>query len=55
MFSGDNVTYTCPLGYIFNGSNDITFKASCYNKTWFSDFDETKQCIRKYLKIFLKM
>lgn len=52
MFSGDNVTYTCPFGYIFNGSNDITFTASCNNKTWTSNFDQAKQCIRKYLKIF---
>ena len=48
MYQGDNVTYTCDHGYIFNGTHDIIFKATCYNKTWIYEFDETKQCIRKY-------
>ena len=47
MFEGNNVTYTCPLGYIFNGTHDITYTASCINKTWVQDFDEALQCIRK--------
>ncbi len=47
MFHGDNVTYTCDLGYIFNGTYDIIFQAACLNKTWVYEFDESKQCIRK--------
>ena len=53
MFEGDNVTYTCDHGYIFNGTHDITFTATCQNKSWVYDFDESLQCIRK-LTLFIR-
>ena len=47
MFHGDNVTYGCGLGYIFNGTHDITQHAVCLNKTWHYNFSDSIQCIRK--------
>jgi hypothetical protein len=49
MVNGSNVTYTCPLGWVFKDSNNITQYAYCVNWTWTADFDTSKPCVRKYL------
>ncbi len=51
MFHGDNVSYGCETGYIFNGTHDMVLSADCINKTWEFDFPETIQCIRKFIII----
>ena len=47
MANGTNVTYTCPHGYIFDGTFNTTFVATCLNWTWEYDFNTTKYCTRK--------
>ena len=41
------VEYKCPLGWVFQDSNNISHFAYCRNWTWIIDFDTTKPCIRK--------
>ena len=44
---GENVTYTCPKGYVFNATHNISFVAYCINWTWESSFNESLSCVRK--------
>ena len=39
--------YTCPLGWVFQDSHNISQVAYCRNWTWEVDFNTTKPCIRK--------
>ena len=48
LSNGTTVTYTCPFGYIFDGTFNTTFVATCLNWTWAYDFNTTKNCVRKY-------
>ena len=41
---GGNATYTCPPGYVFEDSKNISQIAYCNNGTWRADFNETKTC-----------
>ena len=41
------VKYECPLGWVFQDSNNISHYAYCRNWTWVIDFDTSKPCIRK--------
>lgn len=50
--NGENVTYTCPIGYVFNATHNISFVAICSNWTWESDFNETLSCVRKLPNIY---
>jgi Fibronectin type II domain len=45
--NGSNATYTCPLGWVFEDSHNISQYAYCRNWTWTVDFDTTKSCVRK--------
>jgi hypothetical protein len=45
--NGSNATYTCPLGWVFEDSHNISQYAYCKNWTWTADFDTTKSCVRK--------
>jgi hypothetical protein len=49
MEEDDFVNYTCPIGYIFNATHDISVSAVCKNETWVYDFDPAKMCVRKYI------
>ena len=49
MEEDDYVNYTCPVGYIYDATHDISVSAVCKNGTWLYDFDPTKMCVRKYL------
>ena len=46
--NGSNATYTCPLGWVFENSQNISQYAYCNNWTWTADFDTAKACVRKY-------
>ena len=39
--------YRCPLGWVFEHSNNISHFAYCRNWTWEIDFNTSKPCIRK--------
>ena len=41
------VEYECPLGWVFQDSNNISNFAYCRNWTWTVDFDTEKPCIRR--------
>jgi hypothetical protein len=49
MVNGSNATYTCPLGWVFEDSHNISQYAYCLNWTWTADFIASKACVRKYL------
>ena len=51
MEEDDFVNYTCPIGYIFNATHDISVSAVCKNETWVYDFDPAKMCVRKYIQL----
>ena len=40
--------YTCPMGWVFKDSHNISQYAYCRNWTWEVDFNVTKPCIREY-------
>ena len=44
----DYVSFTCPEGYVFEDSNNITHYAFCYNTTFVLEYDPSKRCVRKY-------
>ena len=46
--NGSIATYTCPLGWVFDNSHNISQYAYCNNWTWTADFDTAKACVRKY-------
>ena len=46
--NGTKVTYTCPPGWVFENSFNITQTAYCENGTWRADFDPMSRCIRKF-------
>ena len=51
IFSENEVAnYTCPDGYIFENTHNITYSAVCRNWTWEwdGDFNESHSCVRKY-------
>ncbi len=48
VLNGSNATYTCPLGWVFEDSHNISQYAYCLNWTWVADFDTSKACVRKY-------
>ena len=47
MPNDSTVAYMCPLGWVFEASNNVTHYAYCRNWTWIIDFDTSKPCIRK--------
>jgi hypothetical protein len=47
--NGSNATYTCPIGWVFENSHNISQYAYCNNWTWTADFDTTKACVRKFI------
>ena len=49
MPNGSFVNYSCPLGWVFNSSNNITHRARCLDWSWVVDFDPSMPCIRKSL------
>ena len=48
MKNNSRVVYTCPKGWVFMDSNNISQVAYCRNWTWEVDFNTSKPCIRKY-------
>ena len=49
MPNASMVEYECPLGWVFQDSNNISHFAYCTNWTWIVDFDTTKPCVRKMI------
>ena len=47
LMNGSVVNYTCPRGYVFNGTNDVTVEAVCVDSTWSYEFDESLSCVRE--------
>ena len=47
--NGSIATYTCPLGWVFDNSHNISQYAYCNNWTWTADFDTNKACVRKLI------
>ena len=43
----DYVTFECPLGYVVEGSSNVTNYAFCHNWIYAYKFDMTKSCVRK--------
>lgn len=43
----DYISFTCPRGYVFEGTQSRTQYAYCYNFTFVQDYDPSKKCIRK--------
>ena len=48
MANDSIVEYKCPLGWVFQDSNNISHYAYCQNWTWIVDFQVEKPCVRKY-------
>ena len=47
--NGSEETYTCPVGWHFQDSKNITHVTRCLNWTWVPDFNISKPCVRQYL------
>ena len=47
MPNDSTAVYTCPIGWVFNNSNNISHTARCLNWTWTADFDTAMPCVRK--------
>ena len=45
--NGSNESYTCPEGWHFQDSKNISHYAFCIDWSWVADFDTSKPCIRK--------
>jgi len=50
MPNGSVASYTCPEGWVFEDSFNITQYSYCENGTWREDFNTSKKCTRKYKK-----
>ena len=48
MPNGSFATYSCPLGWVFNNSNNITHRARCLDWSWKPDFETSMPCVRKF-------
>ena len=48
MTNNTSVVYSCPLGWVFDNSNNITHTAYCQDWAWFADFDPNMPCVRKF-------
>ena len=55
VFQSDFVTFSCPLGYAFEDSTNITHYAFCFNTTWVHAYDEEKRCLRKLIQFFKQL
>jgi hypothetical protein len=53
----DYVAFTCPVGYVFEGTNNITHFALCYNWEFIYLFDPEVLCVRKlpYMGLGMKL
>ena len=43
----DIATFTCPLGYVFNGTFNVSVNAICYDWEWMPMYDPDTFCVRK--------
>lgn len=48
----DYVVFECPVGYVFEYSNNITHYAFCHDWNFMYQFNPDVNCIRKYESIF---
>ena len=48
LFQLDYATFSCPAGYVFEGSNNITHYAFCKNWNFIYLFDLSKTCVREF-------
>jgi hypothetical protein len=51
----DYVSFTCPEGYVFEGTNNMTHYAMCHNWEYIYLFDPRVMCTRKYIKHFYQI
>ena len=47
--NGSRASYSCPLGYVFRNTSNITQVALCSNWTWEFTFNTTLPCERKLI------
>ena len=47
--NGSVENYTCPVGWHFQGSKNVTHSVHCIDWQWHPDFDISKPCVRQYL------
>ena len=45
--NGSTANYTCPRGWVFQDSNNVSHIAVCRNWTWRVEFNSSKPCVRK--------
>ena len=52
---GKVANYTCPEGFIFEDTHNITYNAFCTNWTWVLDreFNASKSCVRKFIFVLI--
>lgn len=43
------VAFSCPLGFVFEDSTNVTHYAFCYNTTFDHQYDPSKACVRKFI------
>ena len=48
MKNDSKAVYTCPQGWVFQDSHNISQVAYCRNWTWEVDFNTSKSCIRRF-------
>jgi hypothetical protein len=47
MPNGSIAVYTCPDGWVFQNSNNISHTARCLDWNWIADFNTSMPCVRK--------
>ena len=47
MGNTSTAVYTCPRGWVFDNSNNISHTANCLNWKWTADFNVSAPCVRK--------
>ena len=54
FFQFDYIAFTCPLGYVFENSNNITHYVFCHDWMFMYQFDMETLCVRKFIVIHLR-
>lgn len=46
--NASTAVYTCPRGWVFNNSNNISHTATCLHWNWVVDFNTSMPCVREF-------
>ena len=49
--NGSSESYTCPIGWVFENSKNISHTVTCLDWEWRADFNITSPCVRKYPRL----